>query len=193
MFPCVEMSVLSFPCFHSFVAAFCNDNDHLGTRRKKRSGSLFRSGSRTRFVLTVLKAGEEPAFTLEPIAQGTAKGVRLMGNDEQTIVLFNPNREAVDLGDLQTDAEKVVRRLVRHGHVSFRIPLASSNLSRSRRARTPRRRARSRVRAAQPCLPAALSLERRRLGDYIWWPVEALCVAAVACRPSTSGVDSNIR
>ena len=61
-------------------------------------------------VLTVLKAGEEALWRLEAIEQGTAKGVRLVGDGEQTIVLFNHNREAVDLGDLQTDAEKVVLR-----------------------------------------------------------------------------------
>jgi hypothetical protein len=61
-------------------------------------------------VLTVLGAGEEPAFTLEPIAHGTAKGVRLVGENEQTVVLFNPNRETVEFDNLQTDAEKVVLR-----------------------------------------------------------------------------------
>jgi hypothetical protein len=40
---------------------------------------------------------------------------------------------------------------------------------------------RGKARAAQPRLPAALSLERRRLSDYMWWPVDALSVAAVAC------------
>ncbi len=38
---------------------------------------------------------------------------------------------------------------------------------------------RGKARAAQPRLPAALSLERRRFSDYMWWPVDALCVAAV--------------
>jgi len=64
-------------------------------------------------VLTVLRVGADvpDAPRLEPIAQGRAKGVRLIGEDEQTIVLFNHNRETVDLGDLQTDAEKLVWRV----------------------------------------------------------------------------------
>jgi hypothetical protein len=41
--------------------------------------------------------------------------------------------------------------------------------------------ARSRVGIAPPVLRAALSLQPRRLGDYIWWPAEAICLAAVAC------------
>ena len=51
-----------------------------------------------------------PPFTLEPLAPGTAKGVRLVGEGEETTVLFNHNREAVDVDGLQTDAEKVVLR-----------------------------------------------------------------------------------
>jgi hypothetical protein len=62
-------------------------------------------------VLTTLKSGAEAPYRLEPIAEGTAKGVRLVGESEQTLVLLNHNRETVDLGDLQTDAEKLVLRV----------------------------------------------------------------------------------
>jgi hypothetical protein len=41
--------------------------------------------------------------------------------------------------------------------------------------------ARHRVSTRRPVLRAALSLEPRRLGDYIWWPLEVLSVAVVAC------------
>jgi len=61
-------------------------------------------------VLTALGTGEEAPYRLEPIAQGTAKGVRLVADAEETIVLFNHNRESLDLDGLQTDAEKLVLR-----------------------------------------------------------------------------------
>lgn len=42
--------------------------------------------------------------------------------------------------------------------------------------------ARHRVGASHPpVLRAALSLEPRRLGDYLWWPAETLTIAVVAC------------
>jgi hypothetical protein len=41
--------------------------------------------------------------------------------------------------------------------------------------------ARHKVRAQSPVLRAAVSLEPRRLGDYISWPIEILFIAAVAC------------
>jgi len=75
---------------------------------------LFDNTCQYLIVLTALPAGADvpdaPPYRLEPIAQGTAKGVRLVGEGEETLVLFNHNRERVAVGDLETDAEKVVLR-----------------------------------------------------------------------------------
>ena len=71
---------------------------------------LFDNTCQYLIVLTALGSGEEPAYRLEPIAQGTAKGVRLVGEGEETLVLFNYSRESLDLDGLQTDAEKLVLR-----------------------------------------------------------------------------------
>jgi len=75
---------------------------------------LFDNTCQYLIVLTALPVGADvpdvPPFTLEPLAPGTAKGVRLVGEGEETTVLFNHNREAVDVDGLQTDAEKVVLR-----------------------------------------------------------------------------------
>ena len=62
-------------------------------------------------VLSALAAGEDAPYTLQPLQSGAAKGVRLVGEQEEYIVLFNHKREAVTLGDLQTDAEKLVLRV----------------------------------------------------------------------------------
>lgn len=40
---------------------------------------------------------------------------------------------------------------------------------------------RNRVRTVLPILPAALSLEPRRLHEYIWWPLEVACLAVIGC------------
>ena len=62
-------------------------------------------------VLSALKAEESAKCTLEPLESGSAKGVRLRGEQEDFIVLFNPGGELVTLGDVETDAEKLVLRV----------------------------------------------------------------------------------
>jgi len=62
-------------------------------------------------VLSAIAAGQQLPYTLERLAAGSAKGVRLVGEGEEFVVLFNHARELVTVGDLETDAEKVVLRL----------------------------------------------------------------------------------
>jgi hypothetical protein len=72
---------------------------------------LFDNTCQYLIVLSAVAAGEPPPYTLEPLQSGTAKGVHLSSEQEEFIVLFNPNGESVQLGDLATDAKKLVLRL----------------------------------------------------------------------------------
>ena len=59
-------------------------------------------------VLQVGDLGSPPRFRVEGIEVGSAKAVRLTGADEEWLVLFNPDGESVEVGDLRTDARKAV-------------------------------------------------------------------------------------
>lgn len=71
---------------------------------------LFDNTCKYLVVLSVLKAGAEPRFALEPLESGNARGLRLIGQGEEFMVVFNHDGGLVTLGDLTTDAEKVVLR-----------------------------------------------------------------------------------
>ena len=61
-------------------------------------------------VLSALRTGVEPRFRVEGFAQGEARGVRLQGDDETVVVVFNHGGGAVSVAGIETDAEKAVVR-----------------------------------------------------------------------------------
>jgi hypothetical protein len=71
---------------------------------------LYGRDCRFLIVLTALRVGEPPRFTVEALEQGSARAVRLHSPEETAVVLFNHQGEAVQLAALRTDAEKVVVR-----------------------------------------------------------------------------------
>lgn len=76
---------------------------------------LFDNDCQYLIVLSALAAGDAPQYQLEPLEAGKAKGVRLRGEHEEFVVLFNPDCETVAFGDLETDAEKLVLRVRAEG------------------------------------------------------------------------------
>ncbi|MEN6304788.1 MAG: heparinase II/III family protein [Armatimonadia bacterium] len=62
-------------------------------------------------VLQVARAGEEPRYALEKLESGTAKGVKLTSAEETVVVVFNHGGGEVEMGGVQTDAEKAVVRV----------------------------------------------------------------------------------
>ena len=79
---------------------------------------LYENACRYLVVLSVLPAGAPPRFAVEGYAEGSVRGVRLTSAEETAVVLFNREGRLLEMGDLATDAEKVVLR-ERDGRLSW--------------------------------------------------------------------------
>jgi hypothetical protein len=96
---------------------------------------LFDNNCQYLIALSAVAAGAPPPYTLEPLQSGTAKGVHLHSEQEDFIVLFNPSGESVQLGDLATDAKKLVLRL--RGESAEHVALGASQVTWRRAAGRP--------------------------------------------------------
>jgi hypothetical protein len=61
-------------------------------------------------VLSVHPTGGAPRYQSTPLAEGTARGVRLVNEDETVTVVFNPDQQPLTLAGLTTDAAQAVVR-----------------------------------------------------------------------------------
>ncbi len=71
-------------------------------------------------VLSALPTGAEPRFDAEAIEQHNAKGIYLQSGEEKIVVIFNHGADVIDMGGVQSDAEKIVVR-ARPSHISWAL------------------------------------------------------------------------
>lgn len=74
------------------------------------SEELYDGSCRYLVVLSAVGAEEAAPYAAEGFAHGLARGVTLRSGEETAVVLFNPGRDAIRCGDLETDAERLVLR-----------------------------------------------------------------------------------